>query len=89
MAKALQLDDQILSSPPPVPQAAQVRNLADERQSRKGTKGKPKDFVPLQVRWPRPEVKAVKLAAMQQDFETLSDFMLACFHAYMKTSKQQ
>lgn len=41
--------------------------------------------VPLQVRWPRDEVKAAKLAAVQGDFSTVSDFMLACFHAYMKT----
>jgi hypothetical protein len=43
---------------------------------------------PLQVRWPVEEVKAVKLAAIQQDFPTVSDFMLACFHAYMKPHKQ-
>jgi hypothetical protein len=41
--------------------------------------------VPLQVRWPREEVKAAKLAAVQGDFPTVSDFMLACFHAYMRT----
>jgi hypothetical protein len=76
--KALQLDEQILTTPPSVPRASQV----------KGTKGKPKDFVPLQIRWPRAEVKSAKLAAMQQDFPTVSDFMLACFHAYMKTKKQ-
>jgi len=43
---------------------------------------------PLQVRWPVEDVKAVKLAAIQLDFPTVSDFMLACFHAYMKTRKQ-
>jgi len=43
---------------------------------------------PLQVRWPIKDVKAVKLAAIQQDFPTVSDFMLACFHAYMKSDKQ-
>jgi hypothetical protein len=43
---------------------------------------------PLQVRWPVEDVKAVKLAAIQQDFPTVSDFMLACFHAYMKSRVQ-
>jgi hypothetical protein len=42
---------------------------------------------PLQVRWPKSEVKAVKLAALKADFATVSDFMLACFHAYMQKSK--
>jgi hypothetical protein len=43
--------------------------------------------VPLQVRWPASDVKAAKLAAIQLDFPTLSDFMLACFHDYMKSVK--
>jgi hypothetical protein len=42
----------------------------------------------LQVRWPVKDVKAAKLAAIQLDFPTMSDFMLACFHAYMKSTKQ-
>ena len=42
---------------------------------------------PLQVRWPAKDVKAAKLAAFQLDFPTVSDFMRACFHAYMKTIK--
>jgi hypothetical protein len=42
--------------------------------------------MPLQVRLPRTEVRAIKIAAAQRE-ETVSDFMLACFHAYMKTSK--
>jgi hypothetical protein len=56
---------------------------------RGGTKKKPEKSkpVPLQVRWPREEVKAAKLAAVQGDFPTVSDFMLACFHAYMQTHK--
>ena len=37
---------------------------------------------------PVEDVKAAKLAAIQLDFPTVSDFMLACFHAYMKTHKQ-
>jgi hypothetical protein len=89
MAKALQLGADILDSAPPVPQAAQVRQqpvAAPVPQLPKGTKGNPKiGQVPLQVRWPAAEVKAAKLAAVEDDFATVSDFMLACFHAYMKS----
>ena len=42
--------------------------------------------MPLQVRLPRAEVRAIKIAAAQRE-QTVSDFMLACFHAYMKTSE--
>lgn len=38
---------------------------------------------PLQIRIPAAEVKAIKRAALESD-QTISDFMLACFHAYMK-----
>ncbi|MDP9088863.1 MAG: hypothetical protein M3O26_09010 [Pseudomonadota bacterium] len=38
---------------------------------------------PLQIRIPAAEVKAIKRAALEAD-QTISDFMLACFHAYMK-----
>jgi len=41
--------------------------------------------IPLQVRLPRAEVRAIKIAAAARD-QTISDFMLACFHAYMKSS---
>lgn len=42
--------------------------------------------MPLQVRWPREDVKAIKVAAAQSE-QTISEFMLACFHAYMKERK--
>jgi hypothetical protein len=48
-----------------------------------GKSAQPKP-VPLQVRWPREDVKAVKIAAAEAE-QTISDFMLACFHAYMQT----
>jgi len=38
---------------------------------------------PLQIRIPAAEVKAIKRAALEAD-QTISNFMLACFHAYMK-----
>lgn len=66
--------------PAAVPQAAQ----AAERPGReaKVLKAEPKE--PMQVRWAGSEVKAARLAALQLDFPTVSEFMLACFHAYMK-----
>lgn len=41
------------------------------------------DQTPLQIRIPKSEVKAIKLAAIKSDM-TISDFMLACFHEHMK-----
>jgi hypothetical protein len=77
MAKALQLGAGILDSAPPVPQAAQIKQpaigAAVSAQLPKGTKGNPKiGQVPLQVRWPAAEVKAAKLAAVEDDFATVS-----------------
>jgi len=92
MAKALQLDDDILDSAPAVPKAALAKPSIEAPTqtapalTRAGKKGNPKiGQVPLQVRWPSTEVKAAKLAAVELDFPTMSDFMLACFHDYMKT----
>jgi hypothetical protein len=42
--------------------------------------------VPLQVRWRREDVKAIKVAAAEGE-QTVSEFMLACFHAYVQTRK--
>lgn len=42
--------------------------------------------MPLQVRWPREDVKAVKVAAAQAE-QTVSEFMLACFHAFIEKRK--
>ena len=85
MAKALELNPDTLAVVPSVPQAAQARVAAEEP---KRGKAAPKvEREPLQVRWPVEDVKAVKLAAIQMDFPTVSDFMLACFHAYMKNRK--
>jgi uncharacterized protein (DUF1778 family) len=50
---------------------------------KKPPEAKPK---PLQVRWPREDVMAIKIAAARAE-QTVSGFMLACFHAYMKTQK--
>jgi hypothetical protein len=46
----------------------------------------PAKQAPLQIRIPAHEVKAIKRAALEAD-QTISDFMLACFHAYMKKTE--
>ena len=90
MAKALELNADTLTTAPPIPKAAQIVPQAQQPKQRR--EGKPpvkaEQREPLQVRWPGEDVKAVKLAAIQLDFPTVSDFMLACFHAYMKNNKQ-
>ncbi len=87
MPKALELSAETMTAPP-VPKAAQQSPpvTSEPRPKKKPVKAEVKE--PLQVRWPVDEVKAVKLASLQMDFPTVSDFMLACFHAYMKTAKQ-
>ena len=47
-----------------------------------------KDQVPLQLKIPRDEARAIKIAAAERDL-TIRDFMLACFHAYMDGQKSQ
>ena len=84
MAKALELNPDTLAVVPSVPQAAQVRAAEEPKRDKAAPKV---EREPLQVRWPVEDVKAVKLAAIQMDFPTVSDFMLACFHAYMNNQK--
>jgi hypothetical protein len=86
MAKATELNADIMTSAVPVPKAAKAAAPAAEPNRIKAT---PKaKVVPLQVRWPASDVKAAKLAAIEGDFPTVSEFMLACFHAYMKSAKK-
>jgi hypothetical protein len=86
MAKATELNADIMSAAAPVPKAAQVSTPATAPRRTKPAPGV--KVVPLQVRWPAADVKAAKLAAIQGDFPTVSDFMLTCFHVYMKTAKK-
>ena len=87
MAKALALTAEVLKVPQPTPKAATpARSAAPPAQDVPKVKAKPEpkvEQVPLQVRLPRDEVRAIKVAAAERDM-TISDFMLACFHAYKK-----
>ena len=87
MAKATALDRDIMNGPVPEPKAAQVPTAPVE--PKRGKPASKAKVVPLQVRWPASEVKAAKIAAIQLDFSSVSDFMLACFHAYKKNAKTQ
>jgi hypothetical protein len=42
--------------------------------------------VPLQLRLPASEAKNIKRAALEAE-QTISEFMLACFHAHMQAAK--
>lgn len=82
MPKAVALTPSLVEAPQIVPQAS-----TSARAAKKEAANAPKpDQLPLQVRLPRQEVRAIKIAAAEEEL-TVSDFMLACFHAYMKSGK--
>lgn len=82
MAKAVPLTLETLKVPQITPQAATPARLA----AGKGALPAAVPQVPLQVRIPKDVARAIKIAAAERE-QTISDFMLACFHAYMKTAK--
>ncbi len=86
MPKALELTDETLAIAPSVPRAAQGREPPTAKKIRKPAEKV--DQMPLQVRLPRQEVKAIKIAAAQAE-QSISEFMLACFHAFMKSGKHE
>ncbi len=86
MPKALELTDETLATAPLVPRAAHSREVPAAAKVRKSTEKI--EQMPLQVRLPRQEVKAIKIAAAQAE-QSISEFMLACFHAFMKSSKHK
>ncbi len=80
MAKPTELTAAALSVPQITPKAATSPRGVPEKEI---VVEKP---IPLQVRLPREHVKAIKVAAAQSE-QTISEFMLACFLAYMHTTK--
>ena len=86
MAKAIALTQDALKALQITPKAATpARSLV--AQPAPAPVREPKAVqVPLQVRIPKDEARAIKIAAAEAE-QTISDFMLACFHAYMKASK--
>lgn len=91
MAKAVPLTLEALKAPQITPQAATpARSPAPPPQAASKPVAKAEEpkvaQVPLQVRIPKTDARAIKVAAAERDL-TISDFMLACFHAYMKNGK--
>lgn len=83
MAKAVPLTLDAMKAPQITPQAATPARQA----SAKVAPAAPKvPQVPLQVRIPKDEARAIKIAAAERE-QTISEFMLACFHATMKATK--
>ena len=81
MAKALVLSEDALAAPVAQPRAAQTVKAAAP--APKAAKPPKVLQVPLQIRIPAADAKAIKRAALEAD-QTISDFLLACFHANMK-----
>lgn len=88
MAKALALTPDALNAPQITPKAATPPRSPTAEAKVVAVPPKPvqEPTHPLQIRIPREEARAIKIAAAERDM-TLSDFMLACFHAYMKSGK--
>jgi len=79
MPKPVPLTPAVMEAPV-TPQTAPPASGAQER----GTAPKSKvGQIPLQLRLPRDEVRAIKVAAAERE-QTISDFMLACYHAFMQ-----
>ncbi len=76
MPKPVPLSPGLVETPQATPQAATP--------ARSPAAAPKAELMPLQVRWPREAVREVKVAAAQRE-QTVSDFMLTCFHAYMKS----
>ncbi|MGA9314375.1 MAG: hypothetical protein WBV77_07085 [Solirubrobacteraceae bacterium] len=84
MPKPVPLTPAVLEAPQITPQAATLPRTAAKPVPPKAPKA---PQIPLQVRLPRDEVRAIKIAAAERE-QTVSDFMLACFHAYMKSGER-
>lgn len=84
MAKAVPLTLDAMSAPQITPKAA---TPARSPSVKAAMPPEPKvEQVPLQIRIPKDEARAIKIASAERD-QTISDFMLSCFHAYMKDAK--
>jgi hypothetical protein len=81
--KPVALTPALVEAPQIVPQASTAARAAAPQKPANAPKP---DQLPLQVRLPRKEVRAIKIAAAERE-QTVSDFMLACFHAYIKSGK--
>ena len=81
MAKVTPLSGDIMNTDQAPVTVLNPRTVIKET-TKKETKG-PEKQVPLQIRIPASKAKDIKRAALEAD-QTISDFMLACFNAYIK-----
>ena len=87
MAKAVPLTLDAMKAPQITPQAATPARSPSPAPKASAKEPEPKvEQVPLQVRIPRGDARAIKVAAAEREL-SISEFMLACFHAYMKSDK--
>lgn len=89
MAKAETLTLDALTMPQVTPKAATPARspaVAPKSEKVEAPAVEPKDQVPLQLKIPRDEARAIKIAAAERDL-TIRDFMLTCFHSYMNGQK--
>jgi hypothetical protein len=80
MPKATSLTPKVLNVATTAPSAA----TTPRRPRLKAVPAPP--TTPLQIRLPRPDVKAIKVAAAEAE-QTISEFLRTCFHAYMQSRK--
>ena len=87
MAKAVPLTLDALKVPQITPQAATPARVPVVK-AVEAPAPKPKvDHVPLQIRVPKEVARAIRVAAAERD-QSISDFMVACFHAHMKATSK-
>lgn len=81
MAKPTALTADLMTTPPAAPQAGlPPRGFANQV----APEAPKPEIVPFQIRIPKADRFAIKIAAAEQHFTTESEFMLACFHFYMQ-----
>ena len=85
MAKATPLSIDTLTTPQLTPQAATPpRGVVTTPKPPAAPKVK---HVPLQLKIPERRAKAIRRAALERDFPTVSEYMLTCHEAYEKANK--
>jgi hypothetical protein len=83
MAKVTPLSGDIMSTTQQAPTTLEARPVVKTAENKKKASTKAEPPTPLQIRIPARDVKAIKRAALDAD-QTVSDFLLSCFHVAMK-----
>lgn len=82
MAKAVPLTLNTLTTPSITPLAA-TPPRSPTSPAEDALKKEKSENVPLQIRIPKEDARAIKVEAAKND-QSISEFMLSCFHASMK-----